>query len=292
MARTRDLPIIPCRLEPEVLRRVEAYCEALKQSAPFIGKHGLSEEEFWEMGLFFSAVEKLRGGRAASTATKKSFIRNVLDNMKERGLILSWRSAETADRHDFEVQAAPDWTCVIEAKGCLDGNNTNIFERPPNADEFIIWSLCQNPAADPRKNVWSGIHTRLSAEIIHRKQVVDGVVVWDSLCGGLGRPCPKLAQEPDAGSIVGKRRVPPPCIYVFPRTVPDPRNNKAPLGRGLEDLKFLRMLHKAFGGRDEDVTQVLIEAGIENATFTRRTILRRGDAIVHSSAFCKIRRAR
>ena len=34
---------------------------------------------------------------------------------------------------------------VVELKGCLDGNNTTIFERPANAQEFIIWSVCTNP---------------------------------------------------------------------------------------------------------------------------------------------------
>ena len=37
-------------------------------------------------------------------------------------------------------------------KGCLDGENTNKFERPTEADEFITWSLCTNSGADPRRN--------------------------------------------------------------------------------------------------------------------------------------------
>ena len=80
----------------------------------------------------------------------------------------------------------PGQTAAIELKGCLDGNNTNIFERPPHAHEFIIWSVCTNPGADPRHNAWSGIHTRLSAEIISRHQLVDGIVIWDMVCGTIG----------------------------------------------------------------------------------------------------------
>lgn len=269
-------PIIPCRLEPKVLARVEQYCEDLLAAAPHIGSHGLSEEEFRASGLFESAIEKLRGIRAASTVEKKQFIVDVLNLLKAERLIADWKSAESKDRHDFEVSVDADWITVIEAKGCLDGNNTTIFVRPPNAREFIIWSLCQNPAADPRKNLRSGIHTRLSAEIIDRKQLVDGVVVWDALCGGPSRPCPKLPPGPGRANTLNGREVPPPCIYLFPATVPDPRNNPFPPKGKLEDRKFLTLLHRRFLGGESDVTYVRIQTKGEEATICRRTILERG----------------
>lgn len=294
MPKLRDQPVIPCRLHPDVVRRVNEYADALKSAAASIGTHGMPEDEFWESGLFHSAVERLRGSRAASTSTKKGFVQQVLEFLKDQGRIAAWKSAETTDRHDFEVQVDADWICIIEAKGCLDGNNTNIFERPPNADEFVIWSLCQNAAADPRKNVWSGIHTRLSAEIIHRKQVVDGLIVWDSICGTLGRPCPKLRGAEPAGIALGKRRAPPPCIYLFPRTVPDPRNNRRPPVRRLEDLKFLHALHAAFRGGGEDLTQVVIEARADQktASILRKTTLIRQGRTIRESEYSPIKRAR
>lgn len=285
-------PVIPCRLEPEALARVEQYCEDLLAAAPRIGSHGLSEEEFRSSGLFESAIEKLRGIRAASTAEKKQFIVDVLNQLRAEGLIVDWRSAESKDRHDFEVSVDKEWISVIEAKGCLDGNNTNIFLRPPNAREFIIWSLCQNPAADPRKNVRSGIHTRLSAEIIDRKQLVDGVVVWDALCGGPARPCPKLQADPGRATTLKGRAVPPPCIYLFPVTVPDPRNNPCPPVGKLEDRKFLALLHQRFLGNAADVTHVQIQTKMKGASICRRTILEREGVVVFSSASSPVRRAR
>src|SRR5580658_3838329 len=92
--------------------------------------------------------------------------------------------------------------CDQALKGCLDGNNTTIYERPPHAQEFIIWSLCSNRGADPRHNAWSGIHTRLSADIIERAQQVDGVIIWDWVCGTIGRPCPKLRADPTRTTVV------------------------------------------------------------------------------------------
>src|SRR5271165_934827 len=77
-----------------------------------------------------------------------------------------------------------------------------------------------NPGADPRHNAWSGIHTRLSAEIISRSQRVDGLDIWDMVCGTFGRPCPKLESDTTRFTVVGPYRLPPPCIYLFPVTIP------------------------------------------------------------------------
>ena len=32
-----------------------------------------------------------------------------------------------------------------------------LLERPADADEFVIWSICTNLGADPRRNAWSGM---------------------------------------------------------------------------------------------------------------------------------------
>src|SRR5260370_24203869 len=112
--------------------------------------------------------------------------------MQDGVCISEWQSAGGVNRHEYTVKMPNGRLSVIELKGCLDGNNTNIFERPAHAQEFIIWSVCTNGAADPRHNVWSGIHTRLSAEIIENGKLLDGLMVWDWLCGTIGRPCPKL----------------------------------------------------------------------------------------------------
>jgi hypothetical protein len=283
-------PITPCQLLAETRDAIVAYAEALKTAAPSIGTHGLSPQEFWDSGLFQSAIERLRGQQAASMAIKREFVRGILDHLQAGGHISRWTSSGSADRHDYEV-VLPDQTVVaIEAKGCLDGNNTNIFVRPPNADEFYIWSLCQNPGADPRHNAWSGIHTRLSAEIMARGERVDGLIIWDMLCGTVGRACPKVA---DAGRLtaVGARQVPPPCLYLFPRSIPDPRNNPAPRCWRLEDLKFLRALHGVFHGDSGDVTEVRIEADMEGADVRRRTRLVRDSVEVVVSDATPIQRA-
>lgn len=292
MPRKRDDPIIPCKIQPETRRQIEQYADALKVIAPQVGDHGLGPEQFWESGLFHAAVESLRGSKAASMAEKRGFVRDVLDLMVRRRVIDSWKSAGGDDRHDYEVRLVGGRISVIETKGCLDGNNTNIFQRPPHADEFLIWSLCQNAGSDPRHNVWSGIHTRLSAEIMHQRVVIDGLIVWDPVCNSLGRPCPKIAASEGRLTNVGGRMAPPPCIYLFPRTVPDPRSNPTPSVNKLENIGFLAALNAAFGGRAEELTEVHIEARMNGADITRKTSLRRAGVEIRASAFTKIKRAR
>jgi hypothetical protein len=285
-------PIIFCELSEETQRLIADYVNSLKQIAPSIGAHGMTEEDFWSSGLFQSAVERLRGTQSATTEKKRTFIADILRFMQAQGAITDWKFSGSGERHDYEVRMPGGWLCVIEAKGCLDGNNTNIFERPPNADEFIIWSLCQNPGSDPRHNAWSGIHTRLSAEIIHRRQRVDGLIIWDMVCGTKGRICPKLVANPSRAIITPDREVPPPCVYLFPRTIPDPRNNPQPKCWRLNEVKFLHALIQTFKGDNNDVVEVRIEARMSGTSVERRTVYVRDGQEISQSKWTKLKRAR
>ncbi len=282
--------VIPCvsRITREMIVN---YAEQLKERAHTIGDHGLTKKDFVQSGLFGAAIERLRGQQAATTKKKRIFVEAVFDKLKDVGKISEWVFEGSADRHDYKVILPDGWVSIVETKGCLDGNNTNIFERPQNADEFIIWSLCQNPGADPGHNAWSGIHTRLSAEIISRKQQVDGLIIWDMLCGTAARPCPKITGKRKMISI-RKMNVPPPCIYLFPRSIPDARNNPKPPCRTLPDVRLLHALHETFGGKEGEVTSVCIEAASQGNDIDRKTTFFRGGNEVAASAWTTIRRAR
>jgi hypothetical protein len=131
-------PIIPCELLPETSTRIDAYVDALRQAAPDIGAHGLTREEFQNSGIFRSAIERLRGMQAASMVEKRAFMTEVLNHLQKTAFIRNWVYQGAGERHDYEATMPDGRISVVETKGCLDGNNTNIFERPPQADEFII----------------------------------------------------------------------------------------------------------------------------------------------------------
>jgi hypothetical protein len=285
------MSVIPCEQNEALRRRIEDYAEALKIEAHKLGSHGLSEKEFYNSGLFRGAIERIRGQFSATMRDKREFAKHVLNHMQDAGAIRDWESAGEANRHDYSVRLPTGKVAVIELKGCLDGNNTNIFERPSNAQEFIIWSLCTNPGADPQLNAWSGIHTRLSAEIIFRSQRVDGVVIWDMVCGTIGRQCPKIVSEPNRLTNVGPYSLPPPCVYVFPATIPSPRNNPSPPSQALDDVQILKAFNDCFGGKSDEINYVNFEVYHRGAETVRKTQIKRAGVTVRESGATAIQRA-
>jgi hypothetical protein len=288
MAKITANAIIPCELKPEVTGQIEAFVEHLTEQAQQLAGEMTPEESAI---MLHAAVERMRGRQAASMATKRSFIGDVLEALRAAGRISRWDFVGSGERHDYEIGIG-DRTIIVEAKGCLDGNNTNIFQRPANADEFYIWSLCQNPGSDPRHNVWSGVHSRLSAEVIARRTLVDGLIVWDMLCGTVARPCPKVEGNEERLTTLGPRRVPPPCIYLFPRTIPDPRNNAKPPVWRINELRFASALHEAFKGDDAELTSVLLSTSMDGAKVKRTTVLVRNGETIATSKDDVIKRAR
>lgn len=282
---------IPCRENADLREKILAVAEALKVEAHLVSGHGLSEEEFYNSGVFRGAIERIRGQYSASMQEKRNFLKAVLNRLEDDGRIKSWESSGGNNRHDYTVQLPSGRTAVIELKGCLDGNNTSIFVRPPHAEEFVLWSVCSNPGADPRHNLWSGVHTRLSAEIIDKEQQVDGLVVWDMVCGTIGRPCPKILANPERIAKLGPYALPPPCIYLFPGTIPSPRNNPQPRVHTLQEVEFLEILANAFGARPDEIFQVGIEARYRGADLERRTTISRNGAAERASDWTPIRRA-
>lgn len=285
------MSVIPCEKNLELQQMIEDYANVLKNEAHKLGNHGLLEQEFYEKGIFRGAIEIIRGQFSATMREKRDFVRHILNFMQDKKYIREWESAGEANRFDYIITLNNGRTAIIELKGCLDGNNTIIYERPPNAHEFIIWSVCTNPGADPQHNVWSGIHTRMSAEIISKNQSVDGLVVWDWMCNAACRICPKLAADHTRVNNIGPYILPPPCIYLFPATIPSPRNNSAPPSQKIEDVMLLKALHECFGGHTEELNYVQFEVAHNGADTVRKTRIERNGKIQKESRFTAIRRS-
>lgn len=284
------MTIIPCKQDAELRDQIEHFAETLKTEAHRLGNHGLSEAEFYNGGLFRGAIELIRGQFSAQKGEKREFVQHILNHMQDRGFIHEWELAEEANRHDYSIRLNSGRIAIIELKGCLDGNNTTIFERPPHAQEFIVWSVCTNTGSNPRRSVWSGIHTRLSAEIISTKKVVDGVLIWDMLCGSTLKPCPKIDNRTDRITDVGPFRLPPPCIYVLPGTVPNPRNNPHPVAQRLEDVELLTAFNTCFQGDPAEANYVDFKVQYRGSEIVRTTRVTRGGVVQRESSPTAIRR--
>lgn len=282
------MSIIPCKQNRGLREQIERFSEVLKTEAHKLGDHGLQEHEFYNSGLFRGAVERVRGQFSATMRGKREFAQHALNHMEDGGFIAGWEPTEDGTRNDYCVRLNSGRIAIIDLKGCLDGNNTNIFERPRSADEFVIWSVCSNPGADPRRNAWSGIHTRLSAEMISRNQRVDGVVMWDMVCGTIGRPCPKVKE---AGRVtdMGPFKTPPPCIYLFPGSIPSITSPTA-VAQELLDVELLAAFHACFRGRPDELNYVDFSVSNTGGELLRQTTLRRDGVTRQASDMTPIRR--
>lgn len=283
--------VIPCEQDPQLRAEIERFAEVLKTQAHLLGDHGLGEKDFYRSPIFRGAIEKVRGEFSATMRGKREFVQHVLNHMEDGGHIQGWDRTKAGARNDYYVRLKSGRTAVIDLKGCLDGANTTIFERPLEADEFITWSLCTNVGADPRRNAWSGLHTRLGAEMIARNQRVDGLVIWDMICGTIGRPCPKLKSLPEATRLtrLGPFETPPPCLYVLPADIP---THEKPLAtaQSLDGVELLAAFHAAFGGLDEEVHYVDFELSGSDEERFRRTTIRRAGVVQHASDMTAMRR--
>lgn len=282
--------VTPCKPNPEIKDKIEAFAEELKVQAHTLGSHGLEENKFYESGIFEGAIERLRGQKSATMAPKKRFVSLVLNHMQDSEFITEWEEAGAANRHDLSIVLPTGKVAVIELKGCLDGNNTNISDRPPHAEEFVTWSLCQNKSSNLRKGVWSGIHTRMGADVVDIEKRHDGLIVWDWVCNTVARPCPKITAEPNRVTILGEHMLPPPCLYAFPATVPSPRNNPRPARREIGDVEILKAFHDCFGGRKEEENIVEFEAKMEGPDLMRKTTITRDNLVRRQSTFVAIKR--
>ena len=282
---------IPCERNTELEGQIKEFAEVLKTESHKLGEHHLSESDFYQSGILEGAIQRIRGQYSATMHEKRDFIARILNYMQDQDYIDDWHSTGSANRHDYSIKLKNGRISVVELKGCLDGNNTNIFERPTHAQEFIIWSICTNASADPRHNVWSGFHTRLSAEIIENEKQVDGLIVWDWLCGTKARPCPKLDRLPGQRlTTVGLQKLPPPCIYLFPRTVPSVRNNPNPEPHKLKDVGFLFALNECFGGYSDEINHVRFLVAHRGGDKVRTTSIARANVTQRKSRATAIRR--
>ena len=213
--------------------------------------------------LLKMAVESMRGTQSADPKAKRRFIKAVLDRMVETKVIAEWAFIGSGGRQDYRVKMPDGSFVAIEAKGCGDGNNMTIWDRPAWAKEFVIWSLCpESLQHQPGHGVWSALSTRLAPKLIHEQTPVDAFIYYDQRCGSDIRPCPKAygihgrrhqatdieGQEAPAaeGGGYGRDWLPPPSIYLLPQTVPQAIHNESPSPHSVDTCRFARAVLEAF----------------------------------------------
>lgn len=264
---------IPCRhgLRRQDIDEVKKLLTTLPLTAPQLLRDRGIPEAAYEM-LLRAAVESLRGTSAATMVDKKRFIEAVLDYGLRRATFEEWRFIGTAGRQDYQVILPGGVVVGVEAKGCPDGNNTTIWDRPGWADEFVVWSLCpESLAKHPGHGVFSGVATRLIPKVAAERKVVDAFIFWDGRCGSSLRRCPK--QWGVRGSLRGVATdipgqegldwLPPPCIYLFPSAYPHSGNNPKPRVHTVSTSRFSNALLKLFNVPEAERSSYVHSVGVE-----------------------------
>lgn len=230
-----------------------------KTNPELLAAGGIQEDDWPE--LLRAAIESMRGASSAISIDKRRFIHTILRYCQQQGFIESWSFVGSGGRQDYKIVLNDGTLVAVEAKGCPDGNNTTIWDRPSWANEFVVWCLCPKSLAhDPGQGVWSGAN-RLMTKIAAERKVVDAFLFWDGRCGTPLRQCIKQygvrgelrSQATDLVGQAGKEDwLPPPCIYLFPRSWPSVPHNTEPPIHTVETCKFAAALLSAFNVPKEE----------------------------------------
>jgi hypothetical protein len=89
---------------------------------------------------------------------------------------------------------------------------------------------------------------------------------------------------------VGQFQLTPPCIYLFPRTVPSVRNNPNPAPHALADVGFLNALNTCFGGYPDEINEVRFMVAHTGRDTVRTTSIERAGQVQRTSRATPIRR--
>jgi len=136
---------------------------------------------------------------------------------------------------------------------------------------------------------------QIRSELIH-------LIVWDWVCGTPDRPCPKLSLrvldpkvadvsgDKDRRTVIGPHFVTPPCIYLFPSTVPSVRNNSSPEPHSLEDVQILKAFADCIKARSDELNYVRFTVENRGVEVVRTTTVERAGAVRRASRATPIRR--
>ena len=230
--------ILPCKHEERVTGQVQPTIDLLANMdvlhPDVLLQHAIQPADYKGGLVFRSAVESIRGKFIASSTTgREGLVRDVLENLLQRGRISDYAQNSGRARYDFTVilRREPDYFAGLEVKGG-EGNSINISQRPLWAREFGVWCHLDGAIVNAPAHGAHSIINRLTNELVRRHKLVHVLFFKDMLCGTRLRPCPKY---PGCEDRIGLEAAPD--VFLFPRRVPS-LDDPEPPPNTLEDLKL------------------------------------------------------
>jgi hypothetical protein len=222
--------ILPCKHEPRVIEQVRPAIDLLSNMdvlhPDVLLQHAIQPADYKTGLVFRSAIESIRGTFIASSTTgREGLVRDVLENLLQRGQIEEYKQTSGSGRYDFtiEIEHEPSYFAALEVKGG-EGNSINISERPLWAKEFGVWCHLDGAIVNQPAHGAHSIVNRLVSELVKRRKLVDVLFFKDVLCGTRARPCPKYAGHEEE---IGLRTAPD--ILLFPQRIPSVEDPEPPV---------------------------------------------------------------
>jgi hypothetical protein len=240
------VPILPCSHDANALVQIEPAIDLLRhldrRHPEVLRQAGITPEDYHPKRIFRSAVETIRGSFIASSLTQRhQMLADIFGRLREQRKIAGFEPTRRGTRHDFTIilTEKPRVAAALDVKGG-EGNSITITERPPWAQEFLMWCHLDGAITNqPSQSVRSIIVNRLANDLVRRGKVVDAILFKDQLCGSPLRRCPKYR-----GSV-GNARIAP-DIFLMPRERPTVQL-PAPETHSLDSLYLPAMILDLFG---------------------------------------------
>ncbi len=276
------MPILPCSHDQAALAQINPAIDLLRnlddRHPDVLRSAGVNPEDYHPKRIFRSAVETIRGSFIASSLTQRhQMVADVLSRLANSAKIGGFEPTKKATRHDFTIilTERPRVAAALDVKGG-EGNSITITERPPWAQEFVMWCHLDGSIINqPSQGVHSIVVNRLANDLMRRGKVVDAIFFKDQLCGCPLRRCPKYKAHVTNDQIS-------PDIFLMPRERPTPQQPSPPT-HSLESLYLPAMVLDVFGvaPRDRAKHTWSVEIHLVSAARRGRQVYMRRTRILH-----------
>ena len=164
----RRMTVIPCERDAGCRAEIERFAEVLKTQAHRLGDHGLDEKDLLQCRRSCAAPSRWSAASISATMRGQARVRAARAEPPGGRRLTSpdWdrtRPGRARRLHGPPQQRPPR---RHRSQGLPGRQQHHDLRAAAEADEFIVWSVCTNVGADPEANAWSGVHSRLGAEMI------------------------------------------------------------------------------------------------------------------------------
>ncbi len=266
--------MLPCKHEARVTEQVHPAVELLANMdvlhPDILLQHAIRPDDYKGGLVFRSAIESIRGTFiASSTAGREALVKDVLENLHQRGHIAEYEQSSSSRRYDFviRIERDPNHFAALEVKGG-EGNSINISERPLWCKEFAVWCHLDGAVVNQPAHGAHSIVNRLANDLVRRRKLVDVLFFKDLLCGTHTRPCPKY---PDSKEEVGLKAAPD--VFLFPQRIPSLADPEPP-AHTLATLKLPRLVLELFGVQATTQSEHVWEVQVKVVQLANRSLQR------------------